>query len=287
MLGRLAFTRGVTSALLLALPTLGQSEPASLWNELAPPSRMSHTVILDPIRDRLVLFGGIEDRARNEVWVLPLAGASTWSLIDVPVPLPSPRRGHSAIYDPIGDRMIVFGGSLDYSGSTRRNDVWALTLSGNMGWTELSPVGTPPSSRVEHSAIFDPDGSRMIVFGGHDGASRNDVWALALSGSPSWSELSPAGTPPRPRNGHATIYDAPRDRMVIHGGEGSIYTYSGGPKDTWALSLSGPLAWTEIVTSGPLPDSATHYAAVHDAPRDRMVLLGGYSFNYRGPTGIA
>jgi hypothetical protein len=38
----------------------------------------------------------------------------------------------TAIYDPVRDRMVVFGG---YDGGNRRNDVWAL------GWA--SPVSVP------------------------------------------------------------------------------------------------------------------------------------------------
>ena len=46
----------------------------------------------------------------------------------------------------------------------------------------------------------------------------NDVWALSLSGSPTWAQLAPAGTPPGAWYGHSAIYDPARDRMVVFGG---------------------------------------------------------------------
>ena len=90
--------------------------------------------------------------------------------------------------------MVVFGG-VD---STARylNDVWALSLAGTPAWTQLTPAGTPPSARSDHSAIYDPVRDRMVVFGGIlDGVRyRNDVWALSLAGTPAWTQLTPAGT---------------------------------------------------------------------------------------------
>src|SRR5256885_7478907 len=48
-------------------------------------------------------------------------GVETW------VPIPGPARyGHSGIYDPIRQRLIVFGGDAGFNGiSLYGNDVWA------------------------------------------------------------------------------------------------------------------------------------------------------------------
>ena len=75
-----------------------------------------------------------------------------------------------------------------------------------------------------------------------------DVWALSLSGSPAWTQLSPSGAPPDPRYFHTAIYDPVRDRMLIADGN----TASGNPDDVWELSLSTP-AWNQFVTTGSLP----------------------------------
>jgi hypothetical protein len=89
--------------------------------------------------------------------------------------------------------MIVFGGN----DGARSNQVWTLSsLQSSPTWTQLTPLGTPPSPREHHSAVYDPVGARMIVFGGYDGALLNDVWALSLTDPPTWTPLTTSGTPP-------------------------------------------------------------------------------------------
>jgi hypothetical protein len=44
-------------------------------------------------------------------------------------------------------------------------------------WLKLLPGGTPPTGRIDHTAIYDPVGNRMVVFGGLGGSGMlNDVW---------------------------------------------------------------------------------------------------------------
>ena len=74
----------------------------------------------------------------------------TWLQLVVP---PKGREGHTAIYDPVRDRMVVFGG---YDGASRYNDVWALTLSGSPAWSQLAPSGTPPSARYQSHGDLRP-----------------------------------------------------------------------------------------------------------------------------------
>jgi hypothetical protein len=115
----------------------------------------------------------------------------------------------------------------------------------------------------------------MIVFGGdaNDGTS-NGVWALALSGDPTWTDLAPSGTPPTPRTWAAAIYDAPRDRMVLFGG------YDGGAyfDEVWALTLDEFPVWSQLFPSGTPPLGRNMFVAIYDASRERMVLFGGYDW---------
>ena len=89
-----------------------------------------------------------------------LVGANDTAWIES---LPPARSGHAVVYDPLRDRRLVFGGT---EGSVRRDDVWALSLAGPPSWDEIAPLGTPPSPRTEHAAIYDPVNDRMLVFGG-------------------------------------------------------------------------------------------------------------------------
>lgn len=232
----------------------------------APPSaRLDHAAIYDSPRDRMIVFGGSDGTPRNDVRALALAGSPTWTLIAPTGTAPSARTGHTALYDPVRQRMVVFG-----TGDVLRNDVWVLALSGSPIWTQLTPTGTPPSPRTQHSAVYDIQRDRIIMFGGYDGTLQNDVWALTLSGTPAWTQLAPAGAPPSGRQEHTAIYDATRDRMVVFGGVEGIYL-----NDVWELELSGA-AWNELNPQGTPPVARHAHTAVYDAGRDRMVVFGGY-----------
>jgi hypothetical protein len=244
------------------------------WTQLSPagtpPSaRVGHTAIYDPVRDRVVVFGGLSEgfSLNDDVWALSLAGSLVWTQLTPAGTPPSARYSHTSIYDPVRDRMVVFGGN----NGSYSNDVWALSLAGSSAWTQLSPAGTPPSARYLHSAIYDPVHDRMEVFGGTNGSYFNDVWALSLAGSSSWTQLSPAGTPPSARYGHTAIYDQVGNRMVVFGG------YSAGfLNDVWALSLADSLAWTHLTPAGTLPGAREAHTTIYDPVRDRMVVFGGY-----------
>ncbi len=242
------------------------------WTDLTPTgalphTRSYHTAIYDPVRDRMIVFAGYNPSYRNDVWALSLSGTPAWSELGPTGIPPSPRSYHTAIYDPVRDRMVVFAG---YDG-TFRNDVWELSLAGTPAWSELSPTGTPPSARGSHTAIHDPVGDRMVVFGGYDGSYRNDVWALSLSGTPAWSAISPGGSPPAGRYQHTAIHDPVRERMIVFGG----YDGSRRLNDAWALGLAGAPAWSPLDPTGAPPIARFGHTAIYDPVRDRMVLFAG------------
>ena len=66
---------------------------------------------------------------------------------------PPGRSSTSAVLDLATNRMTVFGG---FAFSTF-NDTWVLDhangLGGTPNWTELSPTGTLPTARTEHTAV--------------------------------------------------------------------------------------------------------------------------------------
>ena len=245
------------------------------WSPLVGLPRYGHSAIYDPVRDRMVVFGGYSGSYLNDVWVLSLASTPAWTQLTPSGMPPTGRYFHSAIYDPVRDRMLVFGGS---SGASGLGDVWALSLAGASTWTQLTPSGSPPSGRCGHSAIYDPLRDRMLVFGGYASASLNDVWALSLASAPSWTQLTPSGTLPARRGYHTAIYDPVRDRMVIFAGNSGSSPYLS--NDVWALSLASSPAWAQLTPSGAPPSERWEHSAVYDPIRDRMLVFGGNSDSY-------
>jgi len=229
----------------------------------APPGRMQYALVLDTGDHALIMFGGnAGGTLLNDVWKLTLTpGSETWTDLSPPGQAPEPRLGPVAVYDPITHRVVIFGGVSEYA--TFFNDVWAFDLA-TSDWTQVYPSGTPPSGRREAAAIYDPEGHRMIVFGGYNDPEQflNDTWALNLEGpgsAMSWVELTPSGGPPAVRRGHDVTYDWVAHRMLVHGGWN--YPWFQFFRDVWALDLA-TLTWSQIPGAGQLPMPARNQSVV-------------------------
>jgi hypothetical protein len=229
------------------------------WSDLytpGPSGRAFASLVYDPVRDRLLLYGGMnEGILYGEVWSYTFAHPQAWSLLAPAGTAPDPRRGHTAIYDPPNDRMLVFGGNTAV-GAT--NEVWALDLAGAGAWQELAPAGTPPSPRVGHVAIYDRLRARMVMVG-----AAGDSWTLSLSGTPAWTELHPAGTVTA-FWAFAGDYDPGHDEFVIMDGYGALR----------GLSLGGSPAWRDLVVTGIHPE-LYNMSMRYDRARGRMLVFGG------------
>lgn len=240
-----------------------------------PAARVLHTAIHDPVRNRVVLFGGYGTTYWNDAWTLGLSSElPRWSALAAAGTRPSARLGHGAVYDPVDDRMIVVGG-IDPLQSEYRNDVWTLSLGGTPEWIEATGMGTPPRGRALFSTIYDFARRRIVIFGGltSDGPPRNDVWELGLGATLEWNELVSTGHRPPARFGHAAVFDSKHDRMLVFGGQDSTGSYR---NDVWALALSGPAEWTRLEPGGSVPGARLYATAVYDSTFDRTILFGGW-----------
>lgn len=261
----------VCSAALTGATGVRAAGPAGTWFEFGPTPRQGQSVVFDAPRNRIIVFGG-EDAGgfRNDVWSLSLDGAVEWTRLAPPGPLPMARTQHSAIYDPVQSRMILFGGR---GVAGLMNDTWQLSLSGPPVWTQLDPSGVLPTGRHSHAAVYDSRRHLMIVHGGVDGFSaRNEIYLLSLEGLLHWSlKAQPVTTPPGRRN-HVAIYDLAGDRLVISGG----YAL-GDSADTWALPMEGQPVWKRLAMSGAVPAGRERHSAYYDDAARRLVIFGGRS----------
>lgn len=254
----------------------------SNWEPIFPAGPIPHvrwapSLIFDPVRDRMIMFGGISGQSPplqmfGDLWQLSLGGVPTWSNLATQGTPPTPRGGQTAVYDPVRDRMLVFGG---YDGD-RRNDTWELSFATDPPtWSQLSTKGTSPPQRNAHGAIYDAAHDRMLVFGGiglpQD--DRNDTWSLDLQ-TQEWTELHPTGPIPDKRRQFITVYDEARGQMIVYGGQ---YLASGpGFSDVWAFALDGSDTWTNITpTSGSSPGMRWGHTAVYSPAEGDVVVFGG------------
>jgi hypothetical protein len=187
------------------------------------------------------------------------------------------------VWDPIGKRMVFFGGDGGFpiqcsSNPDPKGATWAYDPVCEV-WT-LYPTAKGPSARTRHSAVYDSQEHRMIVFGGRyrvPGTTEpytlyDEVWAFDLTTN-TWSEIATTGTGPSPRWSAAAIY-VPKAHMLLvsTGNVGTSATTYSPAKDTFALNL-GTGAWMKVGAEG--PDARLFAAATYDAARHRMLLFGG------------
>jgi len=212
--------------------------------------------------------------------------------------------GQSAVYDPATNTMMVFGGSDATLNFASCNEVLLLSYANGLGGTSNfsmlianGSAGSPPP-RTYHSAVYDAANNRMMIFGGatylngqsNPSAYLNDVWVLinanGQGGPPTWTELSPSGSPPPVRYGQTAVYDPASNRLIIFGGGFGSQTFL----DVWVLTnangLGGTPAWMQLAPSGAPPPGGYSPSSVYDSANNIMTVFGGYTLSSRSPLGF-
>ena len=271
-------TKGRATSALSATAT----PPLPAWSQIedGPADLFWTCSAFDPVRRLMYVFGGVDNLGNiyASLRILDVdatAPPTTWASV-TPAGAPSPRFGSSLIYDPLGNRLILFGGQIEGEADST-DELWEYQI-GTSSWNLLS-VANPPTARQHHTAVYDAGLDRMVIHGGRSGDGSThfeDVAALTLpaAGTPAWSSFTLSGTPPltapEPRFHHTAVYDG--QRMVIFGGASA----SGTLQDIWALDLSqsSPTSWLPIGPSSP-PSGRYGHVAVWDSVNERMVVYGG------------
>jgi Galactose oxidase, central domain len=242
------------------------------WKQIFPASPLARDGVAgayDPSRDQFIYFGGYDRYSyTNETWRLTLNPTPKWTRLAPPGAKPAGRNWHGAVYDPQGDRVIIFGG---WDAQTMFDDVWEFNLPTN-AWSEMHPFGSPPSARIGHTMMFDADHRQVLIVGGTDLINeKNDVWALALNGDATWVRLRAATDVPIERSTHSAVYDSTRDRMVVFGG---IDTGNHATADAWAFDFQRGRWFSPPIVGGINTHIGLH-SAVYDSRRGRMLVFGG------------
>ncbi|HIA03786.1 MAG TPA: hypothetical protein EYN66_18095, partial [Myxococcales bacterium] len=160
------------------------------------------------------------------------------------------------------------------------DEIWWLDLKSNK-WSKITAKGDVPQARVSASAIYDPVGERVIMFGGNQSTSGasylplNDLRSFDVL-SAEWKMLAAANQGPSKRLFAAAVYDSKRHAMILTtGGDQQAFT---GPflGDTWSLDLT-TLTWTQLHKGGGnSPARRIWGRAVYSATRDRVIMFGGH-----------
>ena len=280
-----------------AIPSSSTATANQQWMRVAvsgkaPSLRFGHSAVYNPTSNRMVVFGGgtgFPGPCVNDLWVTTslngVGGSPAWKAYVASGSLPPIREGHTAVYDSKNNKLIIFGGT-NCSG-TYYNDLWILSnadgSAGTPSWAQVTPIGTGPSTRSQATAIYDSVNNVMTVYGGGTTGTTvfNDVWTLSnangLTGTPTWTQLSPTGTAPAARTGQSATYDPTNNRMTVFGGSNSKGKVL---NDGWILTnangIGGTPSWISLTSTNAGPYRKSH-TAIYDSVSDDLVIFGGDS----------
>jgi hypothetical protein len=229
---------------------------------LNPMVRTDHSLMLDPVRQNNLLFGGRNPlgTAINDTWTW---ANGSWTYLPQAT-APSPRSGHRMTFDSVANLGLLFGGK-DASGAAI-GDFWSWN---GTAWSPLNPAALPPA-RFAHGLAFDSYRSRTVLFGGADSnGRRDDVWEW---NGADWAQISPtAGTGgpwiPDPRQDFGMAYDPRAERVVVHGGEAN-----GCMGDAWSWDGA---SWTLHTPTGSAPTPRSGEQLLLDPTTNQLILFGG------------
>ena len=221
-----------------------------------PPVR-GYAIAPDPVRRRVVLFGGVTTSGVPAgTWFYDGNG---WGSGGVPVE-PPPRTGHAMAYDEVAQVVLLFGGrALD---GTLLNDTWYLD---SHGWN-LVLMPSPPQSRHDHGMAFDSHSGRVMLIGGNASADyHSPLFDVMVWDGSAWQ---PGPRLPQRRVG-AAVGKAPGGGVLVVDG---VQDY-GLVTDT--LRWDGA-RWQNL---GPRQTLRRNASVVLDESQGRAVLVGGTAFD--------
>jgi hypothetical protein len=231
---------------------------------------------------------------------------SRWMQLRLPN-APASRAGASLAFDPVGQRMLLFGGTniirggtgpfhtqaiarinkhlgaLQAAAATRTSGIKPGGAATNdmfefdgLKWKSVtSTSGLQPAPRAYAHMTLDSHRQMLLLFGGVDDHERPlaDMWAWDVVNA-SWTPVKPTALPPaRSRGG--MIYDELTDRVVLFGGLGE----NGFLADTWEWDGS---AWFRGQASGPSARLSPSFA--HIAGTSTSLLYGGFDGDAKSDT---
>jgi|JRYL01.1.fsa_nt_gb hypothetical protein len=241
----------------------------AIWTNLTtsatPRFAMNFASAFDPLRNKLVTFGGREETPNGAASVQTQWELSngTWSEITTGV-RPSFRDKHDMVFD-AGRGVIVLAGGLSSTG--RRSDTWEYNgtfwvMRHNAAWQE-------DLDHYDLRLAYDHARGEVVRFGGAGGGGLKGS-TYAWTGS-SWVLRASGG--PAPREQHAMAYDEQRQRVVLFGGTSG----SGVLADTWEWNGS---VWQQRFPATSPPGRREAGLAWTGGSR-KLLLFGGYGQTLR------
>ena len=236
-----------------------------VWTQLfpqhVPPARYGYVMVYDSARQRIVMFGGRtanNTKDLNDTWVFK---NGDWTQIDTPNS-PGGRVLAGGAYDPLRDRVVVFGGatiSADEKTTTPYHDTWEFD---GTTWTKVLSDGP-----TVDKPLMTWDAARHVVFLlAVDSKIATHQYTYDPA-APAWNEKTGIGLPTCVNEG-AIVFQERNNTVYFTGGSCSGVT-----------SIEDNLEWDgekwNVVTVKVNVGRLFGPAMTYDASRQQVVLFGG------------
>lgn len=157
---------------------------AAAWAPLvltstAPPPRYGARMVYDSNRDAALLYGGTAARGGEVLGDFWRLTSDAWLPMPATANGPGPRVGHGLAYDPLRDKVVLYGGS---DGTVRHDDVWEWD---GEDWFEIDVESPVPIGRDAHMFEFDPSCGCFTVYGGTEEGAGPSVGTWTFHHPPS------------------------------------------------------------------------------------------------------
>lgn len=191
------------------------SRPTTGW----PSARSHHALVYDPVRRRVLMFGGALPEATDELWALDTASAS-WEALPKAGTGPAPRSRHALVLDE--DRqVIVLQGGLPVTAEALTSsdsayfDTWELP-AGSTAWREPAPgvASLPWQAPFQPAMMAFVRGLGVVALGPQRNAlaSEVDLWR--------WNPIGAAWVPANVDHpGPKTALEATTRPVLCGGGD--------------------------------------------------------------------
>jgi hypothetical protein len=247
--------------------------PTATWTERVlttaqPTARYGGSLVWDPDRKRAVLFGGFDEASgrKNDLWEWD---GTVWTDRTPAGTKPTARWNHTAAYDSVRKKLVVYGGNTGTGLATAGSYVdetweWDGTAA---TWTKIA---TPTSVVYFYYGnlrmSYDAAHGKMVMYYNYNTVYEYDP------ATPAWTLLAPAptraDTSSYPGNSPSVLYDPDRSVTVLFGG----------PSDRTLTDYDGVnKVFTNRSTPFNGPIQRQDPCIAYDSKAGKMILFGGYS----------
>ena len=240
----------------------------------SPSPRMFHSMTYDSTRKKMVLYGGYTGTgvATTGTWVDETwewdGGTGAWTKMTPTAGIPYYSSDIHIAYDAGRNKVVAYyyyQYMWEYDPTT---PTWTAVT------TPTKTDNDTPSYEFG-TFLYDPSRSKIVVYGGEYGTSRDIYEYSGVDGT--WANRSVPVSGPIQRTSPQIAYDNMSGKLYLFGGYSSsdaLYK-----QDTWQWSGTDA-TWTNLTNANAKPTGRELGGMVYDSKRDQLLLFGGVGQTY-------